>query len=126
MNTTNTAAVLPFILIDNGVNIFLNVLTVCNISLVCFLFINKFNFCSSFCSDDHRTLLNQWIMSVPESFHELDLLEPILSLRTILLQELHLLSLGGRRQCLLSGLVTHCEMVSKLARHAGRYQVSLT
>jgi hypothetical protein len=77
---------------------------------------------------DHRTLLDQWIMDIPESFHELDLLEPILSLRTVLLQELLSLSQNDptameRRQCLLPALIKHCEMVSKLARHAGCYQV---
>lgn len=84
-----------------------------------------------FSQEDHRTLLNQWIMDIPESFHELDLLEPILSLRTILLQELLSLSPNDPtavelRQCLLPALIQHCEMVSKLARHAGCYQVRIT
>ncbi|CAB3982970.1 serine- kinase ATM [Paramuricea clavata] len=79
--------------------------------------------------EEHRTLLSQWIMDIPESFHELDLLEPILSLRTILLQELLPLSQNDPtavelRQCLLPALIQHCEMVSKLARHAGCYQIS--
>lgn len=81
--------------------------------------------------ESHRTLLHQWIQNLPKSFHELDLIEPILSLRTVLLQEL--LSLSDNeptavdlRLILLQGLKEHCEMVSKLARHAGCYQVGLT
>ena len=67
-------------------------------------------------------------MDTPENFHEIDLLEPILSLRTVLLQELlsltqHDTSAVELRQCLLTSLIKHCELVSKLARHAGCYQV---
>ena len=75
-------------------------------------------------------MLNQWIMDIPERFNELDLLEPILSLRTVLLQELFSLSQNDPtaaelKQCLLPALTKHCEIVSKLARHAGCYQVRL-
>lgn len=68
-------------------------------------------------------------MDIPESFYEFDLLEPILSLRTVLLQQLLSVSRDDPTaveltQCLLSVLVKHCEMVSKLARHAGCYQVA--
>ncbi|XP_028397502.1 serine-protein kinase ATM-like [Dendronephthya gigantea] len=80
-------------------------------------------------NDDYRISLDQWIMDIPESFYEFYLLEPILSLRTVLLQQLLLLSRDdstavGMTQCFLSSLVKHCEMVSKLARHAGSYQFS--
>lgn len=90
----------------------------------------KLSFSFRYSNDDYDTLLHEWIMDIPERFHELDLLEPILSLRTVLLQEL--LSLSQKdptamelKQSLLPALGRHCEIVSKLARHAGCYQVRL-
>lgn len=70
-------------------------------------------------------------MKMPDGFNEFEFLEPILSLRTVLLQELlalppHDQNSRGMKNSLLEGIVRHCELVSKLARHAGRYQVRNT
>lgn len=69
-------------------------------------------------------MISNWILDMPDNFNEIELLEPILSLRTILFQELLGLSTNVEmKHSLLQGLVKHCENVSRLARHAGRYQV---
>eukprot|EP00058_Branchiostoma_floridae_P018809 XP_002604298.1 hypothetical protein BRAFLDRAFT_88587 [Branchiostoma floridae] len=74
--------------------------------------------------DDARQLVQKWEAQTPLLQNDFDFVEPVLALRSTLLQLAGGAGGGERGAVLREALVTHLEMLARCARKAARFQVA--